>query len=446
MTIGKPMVEKNALSTQYLPKLGSGLHVHESLLPLRTDRKSTASQPIKVLHVLGRVGFGGTEVGLVRVFRQIDRQRYRFHFCALSGRGGELEDEVRALGGEVHRMRRGKRGFARRFTDLLERERFDAVHASVLYTSGYLLRLAARCGVPVRVALFAASRPDRVRGLMRKVYRRLMSLWDDRYAGQRVMRGWIDRHATHILGVSRWSLASAWRTDWQSDPRCTVVYDGLDPAEFELPSDRRGVRREFGVPDAGPLYLHVGRMAEEKNHVRLIEIFSEVLRLQPAASLLLVGRTTVNRGDDSVLRRVRQRLERLGCAGRVVFAGERTDVPRLMKAADAFVFPSLCEGLGDVVLEASAAGTPALCTDLACIREIADRLPGVCCLSLDESDAAWARQAEAMSRTTPSHQRREAALAAFRRSVFHIRHRTDALCRIWQGSSLETAAKETADG
>jgi len=440
------MAEENVLSMQHPPKLGSGLRVHGSLLPLRTDRESSASRPIKVLHVLGRVGFGGTEVGLVRVFRQIDRQRYRFHFCALSGRAGELEAEVRALGGEVHRMRRGKRGFARRFTDLLDRERFDAVHASVLYTSGYLLRLAAGHGVPVRVAMFVNSRTDRVRGLMRKVYRRAMSLWDDRYAGRRVMRGWIDRHATHILGVSRWSLASAWRADWPSDPRCAVVYDGLDPTEFEPPSDRRGVLREFGIPEAGPLYLHVGRMAEQKNHVRLIEIFSEVLRLQPAASLLLVGRMIVNQGDDSVLRRVRQRLERLGCAGRVVFAGERTDVPRLMKAADAFLFPSLYEGLGDVVLEASASGTPALCTDLPCIGEIADRLPGVRCLSLDEPDAAWARQAAAMSRTPPSHQQREAALAAFRRSVFHIRHRAEALCRVWQGSPWEPSKMQPADG
>jgi len=392
------------------------------------------------------MGRGGAELRTVEILRHIDRRKYRFHFCAVSGLPGEFDEEIRSLGGEVHLIHRGRASFPRRFAELLRRERFDVVHSHLQYISGYILRLAAQHEVPIRVAHFRSSRSDRVPGLKRRIYVKLMSLWDDRYANERVMRRWIDRYATNIAGVSEWSLTSAWRADWQSDPRCRVVYDGVEPSAFDVPRDAEGVRREFGISSDGPLYIHAGRMAEPKNHVRLVDIFAEVLRRQPAANLLLIGRTTTGRNGHSVERRVRRRIAKLGIEHRVVIAGERKDVPRLLKAADVFLFPSIYEGLGDAVLEASAAGTPALCTDLPCIREIADRLPGVRCLSLEEPDSTWARQAEAMSRTAPSRQQRAAALAAFRKSVFHIRHCTDALCRIWQGASPAAAEGETVDG
>ena len=57
-------------------------------------------------------------------------------------------------------MAQGRPGFPSRFRQLLYQEQYDAVHGHLHYLSGYLLRLAAECGVPVRVAHFRSSRPD----------------------------------------------------------------------------------------------------------------------------------------------------------------------------------------------------------------------------------------------------------------------------------------------
>ena len=409
-------------------------------------RPTATSKPTGVLHVHGRMGRGGAEMQTMEILRHIDRRRWRFHCCALSGLPGEFDDEIRALGGKVHLMRQSRVGFPRRFRQLLRRERIDVIHSHLHYYTGYLLRLGAECGTPVRVAHFRTTKTDVVPGPGRKILHGLLGLCVDRYATDRPMRRWMDRYATHILGVSQWALRSAWGPNWKADSRCQVVYDGLQPALYGQQPDRTGVRREFGLPEGCPLYVHVGRMAEPKNHVRLVSIFGEVLRRQPTARLLLVGRLAADGRGDTVQRRVRRRIAELGVGDCVLFCGERKDVPRLLKASDVLIFPSLWEGLGDVVLEACAAGTPTLASDLPAIGEIAQRLRDVRCLSLDEPDARWAESAIEMAGRRPSASAREAALESFGKSLFTVAECARRLCRIWQGARRQPQTGGAADG
>ncbi len=74
---------------------------------------------------------------------------------------------------------------------------------------------------------------------------------------------------------------------------------------------------------------------------------------------------------------MRSEIEARGLGTRFRFAGARDDVARLLGAADAFVFPSLWEGLPGAVLEAIAAGLPVIASPLAGVREIARVAPGI---------------------------------------------------------------------
>jgi len=418
-----------------------------TLHPVTRDRTTRHVRPrdastgrLTVLHVHGRMGRGGAETRTVELLRAADRRRIRFDFCAISGLEGELDDEIRSLGGRVHRMPQQPLLFSRRLRQLIRQGRYDVVHSHLHFYSGYPLKLAAECGVPVRVAHFRTTQDDIATTPARRMARLLLSRLVHRFATRSMGRRWIDRHATDILGVSRWVLDSTWGPGWTADPRCRVVYDALDPDAFKGPRDRLGVCREFRLPESSPLLVHVGRMAEPKNHIRLVSIFAEVLRREPTARLLLIGRTDAYRGDHAIERRVRARMAELGIADRVVFAGERTDVPRLLKAADLLLFPSLWEGLGDVVLEARAAGTPVLACDLPCVLEIAQRLPGVHCLPLRQSDAEWADRAKRLIDCRPSDLERQAALKTFRRGEFTVDECLETLCRVWRADASGGAA------
>ena len=382
--------------------------------------------PVNILQVFSYMGRGGAEMRTLEVLRQIDRRRYAVQFATLAGRCGSLDPEIRQLGSPIHAFRLKRLDFARRFRRLLRRQHFDVVQANLHYASGHILRLAAQCGVPARIAHFHNSGDGRGSGPLRKAYRKLM-------------RGWLDRYATGVLCCSRGAMAGAWRPHWESDPRCRVLYYGLAPADFDGKPEQDGVRREFAVPPDAPLCIHVGRMVHQKNHVRLISIFSRVLDRRPQSRLLLVGR-----GDQDCETQVRHRIRQLGIGDRVVFCGERSDVPRLLKAADVMIFPSLWEGLPGVVLEACAVGTPIVATDLPGIEEIAGRLPGVATRSLDAGDRAWAGAVDRALLHRPTDQTRQAARQALAQSEFTVSRYAREMCRVWDeqaGSPASTRQK-----
>src|SRR5687767_13455866 len=178
--------------------------------------------PIKVLHVFGRLARAGMESRTVELQRFIDRDRFRVDFCSLAPPGaGDLDEEVRSLGSTVHYVPLGG-SLSRRFRALLRRERYDVVHAHLHYFSGLMVRLAAREGVPRRVVHFRITSDCRADTPARRLQRF-------------VMKRWIAKYATKILAVNEGSLSLPWDPNWRSDPRCQVLYTGIDASRFDGP-------------------------------------------------------------------------------------------------------------------------------------------------------------------------------------------------------------------
>lgn len=368
-------------------------------------------QPVRILHIFGRMQRGGAEMRTLDIMRHIDRQQFQLDFCALSGLPGVLDDEIRSLGGEVHYCRLGW-SFPWRFQNLLRQHSYAVVHSHVHYASGFILFLSHSAGVPGRIAHFRSTSDDHGANLRRALQRK-------------AMRHLIDRYATHILSVSQGAMIAAWGTAWKTDKRCHITYNGLDTEPFLNPVDAY-VLDDLNIPRSAKLYIHVGRMDPPKNHTRLITIFSEIAAHQPDAHLLLVGR-----GGNDIERAARQQIEALGLADRVTFAGERSDVSDLLRAAHTLIFPSTREGLPGVVLEACAAGTPVLASDLPGICEIAEHFPSVVPLSLNLSDEVWAKQAAALAADQTDAARKQ-ALARFLGSPFNLETCIKAHTRIWR--------------
>jgi glycosyltransferase involved in cell wall biosynthesis len=121
----------------------------------------------------------------------------------------------------------------------------------------------------------------------------------------------------------------------------------VDSLQFNPLNRDEVVRRELGIDPQEKVIAYVGRLAAEKN----LEMLLESWRLLPGREkyrLLLIG--------DGPLR---PRLER--CAdSRVIFAGYwyGYELARLYASADLFVFPSLSDTFGNVILEAMASGLP----------------------------------------------------------------------------------------
>ena len=356
---------------------------------------------MRILHIFGRMARGGAEMRTLDVMRKIDRDRYQFNFCTLSRQPGTLDNEINELGGNIYARPLGI-DFIWKFRQLLREQHFDVVHSHVHLFSGLIMKLAAMENVPMRITHFRSMQDGSGTGLHRKLQ-------------SRIMKHWIDKYATDILSVSKGAMSAAWSEDWQSDKRCKVLYNGIDATAFSGAVERENVLAEFNFPLDSKVCIHIGRAARPKNHPRLISLFAELLRLEPNAKLLLVGRV-----DNEIGQAAKEKVKELGITKSVVFAGERADVPRLLQASDLMIFPSLWEGLPGAVLESCITGTPVLASNLPGVVEISSYIPHVHYLSLEKCDSDWAAAARGLLYNPEAN--REEMTAAFHNSVFEINY------------------------
>jgi glycosyltransferase involved in cell wall biosynthesis len=127
--------------------------------------------------------------------------------------------------------------------------------------------------------------------------------------------------------------------------RIRVIPNGVDTSAFYPATERR--------PNPEFTWLAVGRLMWKKDYPTLLEAFAQL-----GHGRLLIAGT----GPDETTLRER------APAG-VELLGARSDVPQLMRTADAFVLSSVVEGLPMVLLEAAASGLPCVATDVGGVRE-----------------------------------------------------------------------------
>lgn len=334
----------------------------------------SSSDPIRVLHVIGAMEMAGIETWLMRILREIDRDRFRIDVLVHTTKPCAYDDEVRRLGSRIIACPYPQSfwSYGPKFKRILRQHGpYDIVHSHVHHYSGYLLRLARQAGVPIRIAHshVDASVEEAKSSFLRRQYLSLM-------------RTWIAKHATLGLSCSREAAADLFGAAWQRDPRWQILYCGIDLAPFQTAVNPQLVRAELGIPTDAFVIGHVGRFTEQKNHRFLVKIAAEVAARRPETYLLLVGKGELRP-------EIEQQVAQAGLADRTLFLGARADVPRLMRGAmDVFVLPSLYEGLPVVGLEAQAAQLPLVLSD--CISPEVAMLPSIVRrVSLSEPTSVW---------------------------------------------------------
>jgi glycosyltransferase involved in cell wall biosynthesis len=304
---------------------------------------------VRILHVVGGMERGGVETWLMHVLHNVDRERFQLDFLVHTTNSCAYDEEIRALGSEIIPCLSPSWPwqYAINFQRIIkEYGPYDVVHSHVHHFSGFVLFLARRAGVPVRITHSHSdtSLNDNGAGMVRKGY-------------LRIMEHLIKREATSGLACSRQAAVALYGEDWQKNRRWQVLYCGIELEPFRQPVDCDEVRREFGIPMDAFVLGHVGGFREPKNHTFLIDIAAEVAKHDPCMRLLLVG-------DGPLRFEIENKVAILRLTDKVIFVGSHPDVPRIMKGAmNVFVMPSLHEGLPVAGIEAQAAGLPLVISD-----------------------------------------------------------------------------------
>lgn len=140
------------------------------------------------------------------------------------------------------------------------------------------------------------------------------------------------------------------------------IPNGVDTEHFRPVSDRAGLRRQLGLPDAR-IVFHAGRLSPEKGQDLLIRAWLEVSARRTNTLLIVAG----DGPDRSALEEI---AGQLGIAHRIKMLGEVLDIAPYLAASDVFVLPSRGEGMSNALLEAMATGLPCLASDVGGNREV----------------------------------------------------------------------------
>jgi colanic acid/amylovoran biosynthesis glycosyltransferase len=171
------------------------------------------------------------------------------------------------------------------------------------------------------------------------------------------------RRAKFVAAVTEFGRSQLFRwSDFADWPKIRIVHCGVEPMFLD---------REPDLPPEAPQFVCVGRLAEQKGQLVLIEAAGRL-----AAEGVDFGITLV--GDGPMRRPIEEAIERLGLEGRVRLAGwmgAQGVVDELLRAR-ALVLPSFAEGLPVGIMEALALGRPVISTYIAGIPELVE--PGAC--------------------------------------------------------------------
>ena len=356
---------------------------------------------------------------LLRIMRNsLDRYPdYHWTFFSTLGAPGHLDDEVRAMGGEVIQSKVSvatTRKFISELHNVIERGRYDVIHAHHDIMSAIYLLASARTSVRRRIVhvhntSMSLPTPSKVKTAI---------VWEPM---RRICLSMSDR----IVGISRDALASMTLDAPPKPGRDVVVYYGVDLKKFSSPKRTPAeTRAAIDVRDDAKMILFGGRMTEYKNPKFVVDVLAEVVAKIPNAVAVFAG---VGPEEETV----RLHAADTGLADRIRMLGWREDLPELMLAADLLLWPGQevpKEGLGLGIVEAQAAGLPIIMSrsvpeDAVVIEELVSIVP------LAAGAEAWGR--EAIRRLDADHPSRADSLARIETSPFSLGAGTDNIMALY---------------
>lgn len=148
-----------------------------------------------------------------------------------------------------------------------------------------------------------------------------------------------------------------------------VIYNGIDTSLYQNLPSKADARKLLGLPSDRPIIGRVSALARNKLPQEALDVIPHILRRIPDAIFPIVG-------DGPQRPKVQEWIDRQGLSQSVLLLGERRDIPTVLRAFDLFAYYTNKDALGNVILEAIAAGIPVVTTRIEGTPEALGSAPG----------------------------------------------------------------------
>ena len=335
------------------------------------------TQPIIVLHVVGRLDIGGAESRIMDLYRHIDREKVQFHFMQHTKDRCAYEEEVESLGGKVYHVPRfnGKNyvTYKNAWKEFFKKHpEIQVVQGHMTSTAAIYLPIAKKAGVRTTIAHARSAGVDSgLKGHMTRFLRRnLYEKCDYRFT------------CSKIAGEAVFGDQS------QSSRKAYFIPNAIEVDKFKFNKKTRDeIRYELGLE--GKFVIgHVGRFSHMKNHRYMLEILKQCISIEKVNN---VSETVLMfLGDGEMKEEIMELAVAMGISSRVLFMGNKRDVYRYYQVMDYFLLPSLYEGLPGTAVEAQASGIKGILSDAVTAEAVVTDL--IQMRSIKEDAIVWAKK------------------------------------------------------
>lgn len=328
-------------------------------------------EPIRVAHIIGKWVGGGVEAVVMNYYRHIDHSKIQFDFICDNDSTNIPFEEIESLGGKVILIPPYQKVFKyqKELTKLLRDGKYKIIHSHINTLSVFPLRAAKKAGIPVRIAHShsTTNKKEWKKNIIKSILKPLSKIYATDYFA-------CTEHA------GRWLFGNK----TFDKKKVFVMNNAIELDKFKYNEILRKEKRdEFSIKDDTFVFGHIGRFVEQKNHMFLIDIFSEIHKKNNNSILILVGQGPLQN-------EIEKKVNNMNLHDSVKFIGQRSDVNELYQAIDFFIFPSLYEGLGMVLIEAQCSGLKCTCsTEVPNIAKVTDNIEFI---DLNMSSNYWAEK------------------------------------------------------
>lgn len=324
---------------------------------------------LRIAIIAGVLHSGGKRNLIMEYYRHIDHNEVQYDFICDSNSNGIPHEEIEALGGRVYLVPPYKNLFSHIWSTykILKENKYQIIHAFDNTLNIFPMFAGWLAGVKIRISE-SISKGDKN---------------EKKTKVKLILRPFSHCFATNFMANSIdcgiWQFGKKAYQDGKINIFKTVINADDNAYNAEL---REETREKFGLSH-NVVYGFIGRYVEQKNPLFLIDIFKEILNRQESARLIMIG-------FGGLENEMHDKIKGYGIEDKVLDLGRRDDIRQFYNAFDAFLLPSLYEGMPVVGIEAQCTGLPIFFSKNITEETTASELAHY--IGLDVSASKWAKE------------------------------------------------------
>ena len=325
-----------------------------------------------LIHGLGSNFAGGVESFIINYFRNLDKDKFHFDFICYDKEPAYCHEIVNQ-GSNIYFISGRRKNYflcCKQLENIYNENEYDVVWSNACSLSDILvIKFAYKNKVKKRI-IHAHNNNIKPKQILTKIL-------------HNINKRKIIKYSTDFWACSQSAGYFMYPDNVMRSPKFKIIYNAIEAKKFSFDKNSRLRKRKELNLEGKIVFGHIGRFHYQKNHEYLIKIFIEIYKKNQQAVLVLIG-------DGELRSSIEKIVERNNLTDIVRFLSKREDIPDLLNAMDAFIFPSNYEGLGIVLIEAQASGLQCFVSDI--IPQEAIVTDEVYKFSLDETPISWAEK------------------------------------------------------